>query len=139
MTQEINFSGIKFDLELRPGSLTKGTKGKDSRRKFITKHFVWPRLSKSHPGTDFYEHLASKEPFGEQSTLIKPAGYVLNKQWNGCFQSLFQENKVGCVCPMVIWPESHMGQYRDYDRQYHTPQFNVFQRFYQKKNYSAQK
>ena len=28
MTQEIHFSGIKFDLELRPGSLTNRTKSK---------------------------------------------------------------------------------------------------------------
>ena len=32
--------------------------------------------------------------------------------------------KVGCVFPMVIWPEFRMGQYRDYDHQDHAPHFN---------------
>ena len=31
--------------------------------------------------------------------------------------------KVGCVFPMVIWPEFRMGQYRDDDHRDHAPLF----------------
>ena len=67
---------VKFDLELRPGSLANRTKGKVSRRKFITARFTM--RTQSIPdclgdGLNFMTHLPfiwSKEPFGEQTTII---------------------------------------------------------------------
>ena len=38
-------------------------------------------------------------------------------------QVLFEENKVGCVLPMVIWPELRLGQDRDDDHWEDAPHF----------------